>query len=107
MKYANITLGSDIEIDPSTNFNNVIFKDRVRIASGCNIYGGPGNQLELGADSYVGMKSVLNGYAAKLIIGENVSISQYVNIMADSGPNASPGMLEDLSYCKRTNNHWK
>jgi acetyltransferase-like isoleucine patch superfamily enzyme len=38
------------------------------------------------------MNSVLNGFAAKLIIGCNVSIAQNVNIMVDSGPNASPSM---------------
>lgn len=92
MKYENITLGSNVEIDPSSTFNNVIFKDRVKIANGCNIYGGPDNQLELGTNSYVGMKTIINGFAAKIIIGDNVSISQYVNIMVDSGPNASPGM---------------
>jgi acetyltransferase-like isoleucine patch superfamily enzyme len=34
----------------------------------------------------------LNGFAEKLIIGGNVSIAQIVNIMVDSGPNASAAM---------------
>lgn len=93
MKYQNISLGSNVEIDPSTSVNNVIIGDNVRIAKRCSIYGGPDNQLELGKNVYVGMNSLLNGYADKLIIGDNVSISQFVNIMVDSGPNASPGML--------------
>ncbi|MCF8380677.1 MAG: acyltransferase [Bacteroidales bacterium] len=38
------------------------------------------------------MNSIINGFAAKIIIGENVSIAQNVNIMVDSGPNASPKM---------------
>jgi len=92
MKYANIHLGKDVEIDPSSSINNVIIGDRVKIAKRCSIYGGPDNQLELGADSYVGMNSILNGFKAKLKIGMNVSIAQNVNIMVDSGPNASAAM---------------
>ncbi len=93
MIYANITLGSNVEIDPTTSINNVIIKDNARISKRCSIYGGPDNQLELGANAYVGMNSIINGFAAKIKIGENVSISQNVNIMVDSGPNASPEML--------------
>ena len=93
MKYANISLGANVEIEPSTSFNNVKIDDNVRIAKHCSIYGGPNNILDIGENSYVGMYTVLNGYAAKLTIGKNVSISQFVNIMVDSGPNASPGML--------------
>ncbi len=92
MKYANIHLGKDVEIDPSSSVNNVVIGDRVKIAKRCSIYGGPDNQLEIGADSYVGMNSILNGFKAKLKIGKNVSIAQNVNIMVDSGPNASPAM---------------
>jgi len=92
MKYANINLGKDVEIDPSTSVNNIILGDRVKIAKRCSIYGGPENQLEIGADTYIGMNAIINGFAAKLIIGEKVSIAQNVNIMVDSGPNASPEM---------------
>jgi acetyltransferase-like isoleucine patch superfamily enzyme len=92
MKFANITLGSNVEIDPSTTINNVVIKNGVKIAKRCSIYGGPDNLLELGANTYIGMNSIINGFAAKVIIGENVSISQNVNIMVDSGPNASPAM---------------
>jgi acetyltransferase-like isoleucine patch superfamily enzyme len=93
MNFANISLGSNVTIDPSTSINNVIIKDGVRIAKRCSIYGAPDNLLELGKNGYVGMSSILNGFAAKLRIGDNVSISQFVNIMVDSGPNASPGMM--------------
>ena len=89
MKFANIHLGSDVEIDPSTSINNVVIGDHVKIAKRCSIFGGPENQLEIGEYTYIGMNSMLNGFAAKLIIGTNVSIAQGVNVMADSGPNAS------------------
>lgn len=92
MKFANIHLGRDVEIDPSSSINNVKIGNGVKIAKRCSIYGGPENQLEIGARSYVGMNSILNGFAASLIIGKNVSIAQNVNIMVDSGPNASEAM---------------
>lgn len=89
MKFSNIDLGSNVEIDPSTSVNNAKIGNNVKIAKRCSIYGGPENQLELGAGSYVGMNCVLNGFVEKLEIGKNVSIAQSVNIMVDSGPNAS------------------
>lgn len=92
MKTANINLGNGVEIDPSSSVNNVIISDNVKIAKRCSIYGSPENLLEIGENSYVGMNCILNGFAAKLKIGKNVSIAQNVNIMVDSGPNASPAM---------------
>jgi len=92
MKYAGIKLGSNVEIDPSTTFNNVMIGDNVKIAKRCSIFGGPDNILEIGAYSYIGMNTILNGFRAVLKIGSYVSIAQNVNIMVDSGPNASPVM---------------
>ena len=92
MKFANIDLGRDVEIDPSTSINNVKIEDGVKIAKRCSIYGGPENQLVIGAKSYIGMNSILNGFVASLRIGKKVSIAQNVNIMVDSGPNASEAM---------------
>ena len=92
MKYANIHLGKDVDIDPSSSINNVIIGDNVRIAKRCSLFGSPDNLLEIGSGCYVGMNSMLNGYAAKLTIGCNVSIAQNVSIMVDSGPNASEPM---------------
>jgi acetyltransferase-like isoleucine patch superfamily enzyme len=89
MKYENIILGKDVEIDPSSSVNNVRIGDRVRIAKRCSIFGGPENLLEIGNESYVGMNTMLNGFKAKLTIGAHVSIAQNVYIMVDSGPNAS------------------
>jgi acetyltransferase-like isoleucine patch superfamily enzyme len=89
MKVSNIILGQNVEIDPSTSFNNVIIKDNVKIAKRCSIYGGPDNLLEIGAYSYVGMNTIINGFVAPVTIGSNVSIAQGVSIICDSGPNAS------------------
>ena len=94
MKFANITLGTNVEIDPSTSFNNVTIGDNVKIAKRCSLFGGPENILEIKENSYVGMNTIINGFAAKVIIGTNVSIAQNVNIMADSGPNASTALQQ-------------
>lgn len=92
MKYANIILGKNVEIDPSSSINNLIIGDNVKIAKRCSIFGGPDNLLEIGSDTYIGMNAILNGFAGKLRIGSNVSIAQNVNIMVDSGPNASESL---------------
>jgi galactoside O-acetyltransferase len=90
MKYSNINLGVDVEIDPSSSVNNVTIGDRVRVAKRVSIFGNPSFPLLVGDDCYVGMNCILNGYSAKMIIGANVSFAQNVNVMTDSGPNASP-----------------
>jgi acetyltransferase-like isoleucine patch superfamily enzyme len=102
MKFANIQLGQEIEIDSSTSINNVIIGDYVKIAKRCSIYGGPDNLLELGEKTYVGMNSILNGYAEKLVIGSFVSIAQNVNIMVDSGPNASDNLQRLFPITKKS-----
>lgn len=90
MKTSNITLGENVFIDPSASVNNVTIGDGVKIAKRCSIFGSPENHLVLSEGSYVGMNTILNGFKAKLHIGKRVSIAQNVNIMVDSGPNASP-----------------
>jgi len=91
---SNIQLGDCVFIDPSTSINNVTIGNHVKIAKYCSIYGSTDYSLEIGDNSYVGMLSIINGFAAKVIIGKNVSIAQRVNIMADSGPNASTEMQQ-------------
>lgn len=92
MIVANIKLGKDVEIESSSSVNNVRIGDNVRIAKRCSVFGAPDNLLEIGDCTYIGMNTLLNGFAAKLKIGSHVSIAQNVNIMVDSGPNASPSM---------------
>ena len=48
MKFENISLGKDVEIDPSSTVNNVKIGDNVRIAKSCSIFGGPENMREIG-----------------------------------------------------------
>lgn len=92
MKYSNILLGSNVEIDPSSSVNNVSLSDNVKIAKRCSIFGSEDKILEIGFNTYIGMNCIINGYSDKISIGSNVSIAQNVNIMTDSGPNASPAM---------------
>lgn len=92
MVFANIQLGTNVEIDSSTSINNVVIHNNVKIARRCSIFGAAGNLLEIGEGSYIGMNTIINGFAAKVTLGTNVSIAQNVNIMADSGPNASPAL---------------
>ncbi|MFI5451845.1 acyltransferase [Pedobacter sp. UC225_61] len=92
MQISNIQLGKEVVVDTTSSINNVILGDRVKVAKYCSIYGSPNCILEIGEGSYVGMFTIINGYAAKITIGKKVSIAQNVNIMADSGPNASEQM---------------
>ena len=94
MKFANISLGANVEIDPTSTINNVNIGSNVKIAKRCSIFGGPDNILQIGENSYLGMNAIINGFAASITIGKHVSIAQNVNIMADSGPNASVKMQQ-------------
>lgn len=85
----NILINGVVNVDSSSSINNLILNDGVRVAKRCSLFGSEGNLLEIGKNSYVGMNTVINGFSARVVIGENVSIAQSVNIMADSGPNAS------------------
>lgn len=100
MVVANIKLGNNVNIDPSTSLNNVEIGDNTKIAKRCSIFGSPSILLEIKNDSYVGMNTIINGYNAKITIGEHVSIAQNVNIMADSGPNASDLMQKIFPILK-------
>lgn len=91
MKYKNIVINGDVEIDPSSmgGLNNVSLSDGVRIAKNCSLFGGPSNFLEIGKGTYVGMNTIMNGFVDKITIGDNVSFGANVYLMVDSGPNAS------------------
>lgn len=85
----NIKLAENVNIDSSSAINNITIGNGTKIAKRCSLYGSKEFILEIGENSYVGMNTIINGFNAKVVIGNNVSIAQSVNIMADSGPNAS------------------
>ena len=91
---SNIHLGEGVNIDPTSSINNVTIGNHVRIAKYCSIFGSEEHQLEIGEGSIIAMFTMINGYAAKITIGKNVSIAHRVLIMVDSGPNASPLMMQ-------------
>ena len=92
MQIANIHLGKNVKVEIDSNINNIKIGDNTRIASRVKIFGSEENLLEIGANSYVGMNSLIEGFNAKLIIGSHVSIAPNVNIITGSGPNASTSM---------------
>ena len=89
---ANINLSRNVYVDSSSSINNITIEEGVKIAKRCSLFGSEKFILEIGKDTYIGMNTVINGFKAKVIVGSNVSIAQSVNIMADSGPNASEEM---------------
>ncbi len=89
MIYSNIILGNDVLIDPSSSVNNVKIGDGVKIAKRVSAFGSKQYPLIIGEGTYIGMNTVLNGYSEQLTIGCHVSFAQNVNVMVDSGPNAS------------------
>lgn len=92
MVFENIILGQNVSVDPSASINNIKTGDNVKIAKRVTVFGSKDNLLKLGDNTYIGPNTFINGFADKVIIGKNVSIAQNVNIMTDSGPNASPIM---------------
>ena len=92
MIFSNISLGKNVNIDPSTSVNNIVIGDNVKISKNCTLFGSPDGLLEIGAGSVIGMSTIIIGYAAKITIGDHASISQRVTVMSDSGPNASEVM---------------
>lgn len=85
----NVMIGKNVSIHESSSINNIVIGNNVRIAKRCSLFGSDINLLVIGSDSYIGMNSIINGFSSPVIIGEYCSIAQNVNIMTDSGPNAS------------------
>lgn len=98
MLLENIKLFDGVVVDPTSSINNIVIYNSVKVSKRCSLYGSKKYILEIGENSYVGMNTIINGYNSKVIIGSNVSIAQSVNIMADSGPNASLEM-QNFSLC--------
>jgi len=92
MQLKNISIPFGSHVDPTSSINNITLQEGVKISKRCSLFGSEENILEIGIGSYVGMNTIINGFRAKVTIGCNVSIAQSVNIMSDSGPNASEEM---------------
>lgn len=89
---SNIHLGKDISIEKDASINNVQIGDETKIAGGVKIFGAPSHLLEVGKGCYFGLNTIVEGFNAKVTIGNHVSFAQNVNLMSGSGPNASSKM---------------
>ncbi len=93
MYLRNISLGKDVWVDPSSSLNNVLIGDDVIIGKMCTIFGSEAQILQIGSHTRIGMYTILNGYSARMTIGNNCSIGPMCHFLADSGPTRSPRLL--------------
>jgi acetyltransferase-like isoleucine patch superfamily enzyme len=91
---SNIYLGKDISIEKDASINNVQIGDETKIAGRVKIFGAPSHLLEVGKGCYFGLNTIVEGFNAKVTIGNHVSFAQNVNLMSGSGPNASLKMQQ-------------
>lgn len=89
---SNIDLGKNIIINPSASVNNVKIGDNTKIAAGVRVFGSQENQLLVGEGCYFGPNTIVEGFNAKVTVGNHVSFAQNINLMSGSGPNASEVM---------------
>ena len=86
---SNIILGKDVYLEKGSSLNNVKIGDYTKIAANVRIFGSEKHILEVGNCCYFGLNCIIEGFNAKVTIGNNVSFAQNVNLMSGSGPNAS------------------
>jgi acetyltransferase-like isoleucine patch superfamily enzyme len=86
---SNISLGKNVFIEKTSTINNVRIGDESKIAGYAKIFGSVDNVLQIGKGCYVGINSIIEGFNAKVTIGNYVSFAQNVNLFSGSGPNAS------------------
>ena len=86
---SNIFLGKDVYLEQGSRLNNVKVGDKTKIAGNVRIFGAPEHILEIGQSCYFGLNCIVEGFNAKVKIGDYVSFAQNVNLMSGSGPNAS------------------
>ncbi len=106
----NIHIGENVVVHISSSINNIRLGNSVRVAKRCSLFGGNKHVLEIGDFSYVGMNSFIDGFNAKVIVGDHVSIAPNVCIVSGSGPNASTIMQRVMPVVKAPvsigNNTW-
>lgn len=89
---SNINLGKNVSIDTTASVNNVTIGDNTKIAANVKVFGSPSFPLEVGNNCYFGPNTLVEGYNARVTIGNHVSFAQNINLMSGSGPNASEVM---------------
>jgi acetyltransferase-like isoleucine patch superfamily enzyme len=86
---SNIQLGKNIRIEKDASINNIKIGDNCIIAGGVKIFGAESNVLEMGEGCIIAMNSFIEGFNAKIVIGDYVSIGINSVIISGSGPTAS------------------
>ena len=86
---SNIFLGKNIYIERTSSINNVKIGDNSRIAGNVKIFGSAEHIMEVGKGCYVGINCFIEGFNAKVTIGDYVSFARNVSLISGSGPNAS------------------
>ena len=89
MKTSNIFLGKEVYIENNSRVNNARIGDDTKIAGNVRLFGSEDNLIEVGVGCYFGLNSIIEGYNAKVTIGNYVSFAQNIILMSGSGPNAS------------------
>ena len=89
---SNIHIGKNVRIEKDSSFNNINIGDNTRIAGRVKIFGAHSHVLEIGQGCYVGLNCFIEGFNAKVIIGDFVSFAPNVTLISGSGPNASMAM---------------
>ncbi len=91
---SNIDLGLNISIEKDASINNIKIGDNTKIANGVKLFGSPENILEVGQGCIFAGSAIVEGYNAKVVIGDFVSFGSRSHILSGSGPNASEKMIK-------------
>jgi acetyltransferase-like isoleucine patch superfamily enzyme len=90
MKRGGYKAGHDFDPSEDVIPNYSVIGDRVKIRTGAILFGSEREPLVIGDDVYINARCVLHGGAARLSIGNRVTLAVGVVIHTDSGPNTSP-----------------
>ncbi len=86
---SNLNLGKNVYIEKTSSINNVKIGDNTKLSGNVKIFGSEKNIVEIGSSCYFGINTMIEGYNAKVLIGNNVSFAQNITLLTGSGPNAS------------------
>lgn len=97
---SNILLGKNVRIEKDASINNVSLGDNTRLAGRVKLFGSAEHILEVGDDCYFALNCFIEGFNAKVTIGNNVSFAPNVHLISGSGPNASTTLQKIFPIAK-------
>ena len=83
---SNISLGINVDIDPTSDINNVKLGNNVKISKHSSVFGSPSHPVEVDNDTKISSACFVNGYDAPVKIGARCGISRQTHIMSGSAP---------------------